>query len=329
LTTGRVPPPRGDAAALSADARSQEAEQLFAQLLTKHDQGEAARIGAAYRLASIGDTAVAVDYLNRGLHVERENVRRAATYGLTAVGPAATETLLAAAASPVKWIRKAGVFGLGEVAPLTDDVLAAVTTRLRDDPSVYVRSVAAGSLGCLGRRAVGTGIGLERVPACLEALAGSLDREENRLAMDVAQGRSIKMVRPTDDSDVCEGQPARHSHEQIEPVRSAVRENVLWSMVILCSHGRTAVGTALDTTATALETVIREDANLISIGLAMDALNRLANLVPHDDVSQWRERLPETLRGAPLLSWETLCRGGLSVDACRAIEQVRSGQHGG
>ena len=52
----------------------------------------------------------------------------------------------------MKWIRKAGVYGLGDAAPLTADVLQAVTVRLRDDESVYVRSVAAGTHHRLGQR---------------------------------------------------------------------------------------------------------------------------------------------------------------------------------
>ena len=75
------------------------------------------------------------------------------------------------------------------------------------------------------------------IRACLEALAASLEREENRLCMSLAQNRGIKFARPTEECDVCEGGPIQSDYEHFEPVRSAVRENVLWSVVMLCSHG--------------------------------------------------------------------------------------------
>ena len=167
--------------------------------------------------------------------------------------------MLAAANSPIKWVRKAGVYGLGDASPLNNMVLQMVAKCLREDPSVYVRAVAAGSLGCLGRRAVATGVGQALIPACLEALVQSLGREENRLAMDRAQGRSIKFVRPTDECDVCEGGGVDFGLERFKPVRSAVRENALWSIVILCSHGTAITGPALEPTTRALQEVIRSD----------------------------------------------------------------------
>ena len=202
MQTGQTPPPRPEAAALSSADREAEASRLFTQLLAKGEEAEPERIGAAYKLASIGDSALAVQLLGQALYNDRESVRRAATYGLIAVGAEATDTLLDAANSPIKWVRKASVYGLGDASPLNDEVLQAVVTRLREDPSVYVRAVAAGTLGCLGRRAVATGVGQALIPACLEALVQSLGCEENRLAMDRAQGRSIKFVRPTDECDV-------------------------------------------------------------------------------------------------------------------------------
>ena len=79
----------------------------------KNDLAEPARIGTAYRLANTMDLELAIKILGDALYDERENVRRAATYGLIAVGQQATETLIKAANSPLKWIRKAGVYGLG------------------------------------------------------------------------------------------------------------------------------------------------------------------------------------------------------------------------
>ena len=147
MNAGQAPPPRSGAAELTADERGEEAARLAEQLYAKHDEAEPARIGAAYKLASIGEDKLAVKLLAGALYDERESVRRAATYGLVAVGSDATGVFLEAATSVLKWVRKAGVFGLGDVGPLNDEVLETVVTRLEDDPSVYVRSVAAGSLG--------------------------------------------------------------------------------------------------------------------------------------------------------------------------------------
>lgn len=49
----------------------------------------------------------------------------------------------------------------------------AVLARLEAHPSVYILHVAAGTLGCLGRRAIATEVGVSLVPACLEALVHS------------------------------------------------------------------------------------------------------------------------------------------------------------
>ena len=102
IKTGQTPPPRPEVAQLSPEARAKAAEHLFAQLHTKEDAAEPIRIGAAYKLASIGDTQVATRLLGKALYTDRESVRRAATYGLIAVGEEATATLLAAAASEIK-----------------------------------------------------------------------------------------------------------------------------------------------------------------------------------------------------------------------------------
>ena len=317
MRMGRPPPPRPEAAALSPPAREREAELLFARLHARHEAAEPVRVGAAYQLASMGDTALAVRLLGEALYDHRESVRRAATYGLITVGEEAAGAFLEAAVSPVKWVRKAGVHGLGDAAPLTGEVLEAVTARLHEDPSVYVRAVAAGALGCLGRRAAATGTGRERIPDCFRALLRSLDREENRLAMDRAQNRSIKMVRPTDDSDVCEGGGVDFGLERFAPVRSAVRENALWSMVILCSHGAAAAGDALEPAIRTLKEVIRGDENVISLGYAMDALGRLAHLGPQDPaeapaIADLRAELRAVLDQSPVHCWESLVRGGLS-----------------
>ncbi|MCB0109352.1 MAG: hypothetical protein KDE53_25690, partial [Caldilineaceae bacterium] len=136
IKTGQTPPPRPGVAQLAADKRETAAEQLFAQLHATGDEAEPTRIGAAYKLASIGDTILATHLLGKALYTDRENVRRAATYGLIAVGEDATATFLVAAASPIKWVRKAGVYGLGDASPLTETVLQTVVTRLHEDSSV-------------------------------------------------------------------------------------------------------------------------------------------------------------------------------------------------
>lgn len=320
MRTGQAPLPRPEAVALPSAEREKEADRLFVQLHEKHDEAEPARIGAAYKLASIGDTSLAVRLLSQALYNDRESVRRAATYGLIAVGPDATNVFLEATKSPVKWVRKAGVYGLGDASPLNDEILQAVATRLQDDPSVYVRSVAAGTLGCLGRRAIATGVGESLVPSCLDALVQSLAREENRLGMSQAQNRSIKFVRPTDDCDVCEGSGVDLGHERFKLVRSAVRENALWSIVILCSHGAAVLGDSVERSILALKTVIRTDENVICVGFAQDALSRLANLHPQDEetppvVNSLQANLLEILGEAPVRSWEALVPGGLSSEA--------------
>ncbi len=314
IKTGQAPPPRPESKSASPKEKEREAEALFEQLHTKYDEAEPARIGAAYKLASIGDPALATKFLGRALYTDRENVRRAATYGLIAVGPDATDTLIKATRSPVKWIRKAGIYGLGDASHLTKDVLDAVTTCLQNDTSVYVRSVAAGTLGCLGRRAVATGTGTDLIPNCIDALLQSLGREENRLGMDKAQKRSIKFVRPTDDCDVCEGGGVDFGLDRFEPVRSAVRENALWSIVILCSHGTKVLGDALEPTIETLQDIIRTDKNVIDVGFAMDALIRLVNLSTEEISQINRENILNILKELPVHSWETFIRGGLSLD---------------
>ena len=291
-----------------------DADGLFAQLHVHDDCAEPVRIGAAYRLAALDDRAHAAALLGRALASEREAVRRAAAYGLVALGSEATEALLAAVDSPVKWVRKAALFGLGDAATPNRQTWQAVSERLAEDPSVYVRSVAASALGSLGRRAIAAGLGEEIVPLCLQSAMASLEREENRLAMNIAQKRHIKIVRPTDQCDVCEGIGINYGLARFKPVRSAVRENALWSTVILCSHGARMLGAALEPLIECLARVVREDANLFSVGSALDALNRLARLHPDDCSALARERFDALAADMPLHSWESLARGGLAFD---------------
>lgn len=320
LNTGQAPPPRSAASGVTAEKRRAETARLAEQLYTKHDEAEPARIGAAYRLATMGGEALALKLLAEALYDERESVRRAATYGLVAVGSDATGVFLEAATSHFKWVRKAGVFGLGDVSPLNDEVLGTVVTCLKDDPSVYVRSVAAGSVGCLGRRAVAAGVGTCLIPGCLEALAASLEREENRLCVNRAQNRGIKFARPTEECDVCEGGPIQDEYERFEPVRSAVRENALWSLVMLCSHGAAIMGDALEPTIRALKAVVHHDRNAVCAGFAADALTRLVNLQPDNEpmpppIQDLRAHLMTTLKASPVHSLDALSRAGLGPSA--------------
>ena len=292
-----------------------EAARLTRQLYARGTAAEPDRIGAAYQLASIGDKALATRILGEALYNDRESVRRAATYGLIATGKAATLTLLEAARSRQKWVRKAGIYALGDVADLEMALFTSVAACLADDPSVYVRAVAAGTLGCLSRRAIATGIGSTLLTDCVAALLASLGREENRLGMSRAQGRSIKFVRPTDDSDVCEGDGIDFGLDRFEPVRSAVRENVLWSLVIICANGAANLGPRLDATIGMLRHIVATDANVISVGYAMDALARLAYGPagpPYEaTITALRAELPEILATTPIQCWESLVRAGM------------------
>ena len=133
-------------------------------------------------------------------------------------------------------------------------------------------------------------------------------------------------MRPTDDCDVCEGSGVDSGHERFEPVRSAVRENALWSIVILCSHGTRIIGPALEPTMLALKEVVHGEKNIICVGFAVDALNRLANMCPEEGnvlplVSDLRTNLLTILGESPVHSWETLVRGGL--DAGTLSEAMR------
>jgi hypothetical protein len=137
--------------------------------------------------------------------------------------------------------------------------------------------------------------------------------------MDLAQGRSIKLVRPTDDSDVCEGNGIDFGHERFEKVRSAVRESVLWSIVILSSHGAGIIGKSLGPTIAALREVIRTDKNVICVGYALDALGRLANLRPEGEepsppIHQLQSDYLDILKETPVRGWEALVRGGVNPD---------------
>ena len=308
----------GDGAPIQGNVDADDLSRLSERLQLKGDTNEPIRVGAAYRLAEHPERAQALNVLDEGLHSERENVRRAALYGLIAIGEDATPTFLEALSSQARWVRKAAAFGLGSAGNGTERVIHALGRRLLDDGSTYVRSVAADALGCLGRRVIGGGQHVEEaIGLCASYLVESLDQEVNRLSMDRAQKRSIKMVRPNDDCDVCEGIGFDYGQSRYEPVRSVVRENALWALVILCSHGAEKLGDELPSVITAMQKVIEEDKNVFSVGLAMDCLQRLVSLSPpssHDAVGELADSIDTIFTKTPIYSLEALVASGMAID---------------
>ncbi len=302
----------------SDSVTDEDISQLNEQLRLTGDTNEPDRIGAAYRLAEHPNRTNALKVLEKALHSDRENVRRAALYGLIAIGADATEILLAAVSSEARWVRKAAAFGLGSAGAGKSEVINALGQCLLVDPSTYVRSVAADALGCLGRRVIALGQNDEgAISLCASYLIQSLEREVNRLSMDRAQGRSIKMVRPNDECDVCEGIGFDYGQDRYEPVRSVVRENALWSLVILCSHGAEKLGEELLEVIQSLRKIIAEDKNVFSVGLAMDCLQRLASISPPSTsvaVAKLTESLDAIFAATPIYSLEALVASGMSLD---------------
>eukprot|EP00446_Apocalathium_sp_SHHI-4_P068250 CAMPEP_0177535234 /NCGR_PEP_ID=MMETSP0369-20130122/56438_1 /TAXON_ID=447022 ORGANISM="Scrippsiella hangoei-like, Strain SHHI-4" /NCGR_SAMPLE_ID=MMETSP0369 /ASSEMBLY_ACC=CAM_ASM_000364 /LENGTH=648 /DNA_ID=CAMNT_0019017371 /DNA_START=14 /DNA_END=1957 /DNA_ORIENTATION=- len=314
MRSGATPSPCSQVQRERPEERVALARQLSEQLGTSGVEAEPKRIGAAYRLASLGDPELASELLGHALLSDQEEVRRAATYGLVALGPASTAVLLRAAVSQEKWVRRAGVYGLGDAAHLTQEVLDVLEEKLPSDPSVYVRAVAAGSVGCLGRRAATSCTGSHLLGRCMQILLASLRREHNRPAMDAAQRKMIKFVRPTDDCDVCEGSAVReplgleaHFAGRFERGRSAVREHALWAVVILCSQGASRFWQGLGSIVEALADVARRDKNAVCVGFAVDALHRLATHAEGLEASVLEplRQLCVTLRAEePVCSWE-------------------------
>ena len=292
---------------------------LAQQLLLKEDVNEPKRIGAAYRLAEHASRDEALRVLADALHSDRENVRRAALYGLIALGEDGTEDLLKAIDSSARWVRKAAAFGLGSAGRPDHAVVDALGHRLLNDSSAYVRSVAADALGCLGRRIVAGDFCVEELLGrCATYLVRSLDGEVNRLSMDRAQGRTIKMVRPNDDCDVCEGIGFDYGQDRYEPVRSVVRENALWALVMVSSHGADKLGDALGDVIAAMRQVIANDKNVFSVGLAMDVLQRLVSFsdgAENETVQNLRRSMDEIFAMTPIYSLEALVASGMSMDA--------------
>lgn len=296
-----------------------ELKVLREQMLGLGDENEPSRLGAAYVLAKHAEEPSSLSVLEDALHSDRESVRRAATYGLAASGSLSTPVLLRAVDSPVRWIRKAAVFCLGESGETSQEVLERIEFLLLNDPSVYVRSVAASALGCFVRRSIGQDFDRTLVQRSAKSMLRCLEVEVNRLAMDRAQGRSIKMVRPTDECDICEGIGIDYGLARFKPVRSAVRENVLWSIVILCSHDPHLLGSTLKPLCEALCHIIENEKNIFVVGFAMDALNRL-HQNRDGDALDINTNLKEMLLSSPLLPTECLVQGGMSPSEIQHLD---------
>ena len=271
-------------------ATQQTTKELGKMLYLCGDKNEPQRVAAAYHLAT---TAQGVEVLRRAFVDDRESVRRAATYGIVATDPdAACEVALDLALSPSthKWARKNAAWALGETAPAEPEVVNALRELLKRDHSVHVRATCAASLGLVGRRALRDGR-LEVVAGVASALVECLEREENRLCQAIAQNRGIYDIRPTDESDMCEGSgapPGALSQAVVRPdgkprfaqVRSAVRENALWATVILATQqgsGNARLSSAsIEELRRGMLRVIKTDDNIVCFGFALDAFCRLS-----------------------------------------------------
>ena len=189
--------------------------------------------------------------------------------------------------SEAKSVRKHAAFVLGESAPLTVEVINALATLLEIEPSVYVRTNSAGALGLVGVRHLASADACQDLlPLIFRALVGCLRREENRLDQSIRQNRGLKQCIVDDYSDLCEGggvagrQDGDPMQRRFKRVRSGVRENALWSLVMLCTHGSAAAAAVAEAVPDALVHVIGTDENICAVGYAMDALNRLGLHVP-------------------------------------------------
>ncbi|MDC0213208.1 HEAT repeat domain-containing protein [Gammaproteobacteria bacterium] len=305
----------------SADHSSKiyDLENLKESLYLVGDVAEPKRIGAAYRLASAIDRVGGLQILEQGLYEEQESVRRASTYGLVAAGAPSSKIFQKAADSNQKWVRKAGAFGLGEIGDLSENMLETLIRVLETDSSVYVRSVAASAIGSVARRAAVATDDHPLLKQGIEALLSSLNVEKNRRSMDQVQERDIKFVRPTDECDVCEGIGIDYGHERFSRVRSVVRENGLWSLVIICGQNTLDLSAFFEKLYESLESVINDDRNIFSVGLAIDAINRLIR--NHRPAGQREpDQLKLLLQKLPMLPLDSLSRGRYPISGIQRSE---------
>lgn len=110
------------------------------------DTDEETRLSAAYTLGGLGDEGVAA--LREGLlhDGERDEVRRAAGYGLAAAGAAAIPTLTEALGSESERTRGYAVYALGDLGKRAAESVPALVA-LTGDPSPFVRRQLADALG--------------------------------------------------------------------------------------------------------------------------------------------------------------------------------------
>ena len=183
-------------------------------------------------------------------------------------------------------MRKHAAFALGENGAPTPATCSALRHLLLSDTSTWVRAAAAGALGCLGiRAAAAAGASASVVADAVHALLDSLSHEVNRDYSKPGSwnGHNNDLNNRAWDGthqltgdhprviDMCEG---------FGRVRSAVRENALWAMVMLSKHyARLNIelvpSEQLRHTAASLAHIIQTDANGYSAGHAMDALRRI------------------------------------------------------
>eukprot|EP01044_Picomonas_judraskeda_P002346 COSAG03_NODE_166_length_11291_cov_15.762866_2_plen_579_part_00 len=320
-------PPSG--AVYRVQNRSPQEEQdelraLSARLRSRGEGMEVVRVGAAYVLGLAGRARsqntqeMVISLLTTALQDDRECVRRAASYGLIVLGPLCVDRLakLVLPGTAAKWVRKNAMFCLGEVAPPTERVVhalrAILDTEGREHNSVHLRATAAMALGNILRRALArdrlsaTRAHRSAIRAAIKALLTCVATEPNRVPNSTRQNRSVYQGYPDDISDICEGgslvpPPYYDAPREAGPfaaVRSAVKENALWSLVQVCTnvHLDTADGLAIFLAAdkqsdggvsrllpemmSVLSRVATSDDCIHCSGFAMDALNRLANSNP-------------------------------------------------
>ena len=303
---------------------------LNSQLRSRGEGLEVVRVGAAYMLGLVGRTQIkctreaVICLLVEALQDDRECVRRAASYGLIVLGPLCTDRLveLVLPGAAAKWVRKAAIFCLGELASPTERVVQVLGAILdpdeREHNSVHLRATAAMALGDILRRVLArdklrkTRAYRSYIRDAVRVLLLCVATEPNRVPNSIRQNRSVYQGYPDDISDICEGgsmvpPPCYCERREAGPfaaVRSAVKENALWSLVQVCTniHLDTSDGLALflavdeqqarrgeqdrtfSTILSEMKTVLSQVATtddcIHCSGFAMDALNRLANSNP-------------------------------------------------
>ena len=107
---------------------------------------EKKRLHAAYTLAECGEPALPPILLEAVQARKREEVRREACYGLSALGTAAVEPLVSLLGHGSESVRGYAVYALGDIRHHSPSV-AEHLAGLSDDPSPFVRQNVADALG--------------------------------------------------------------------------------------------------------------------------------------------------------------------------------------